>query len=186
MRPSTILAVLSDIVIYARESVVECGSGNSTLYVARLLREREQGHIVTIDHDAAWAGLTRRLLESEGLDDWATVVLAPLNGGWYDVAALPTITSIDLLVVDGPPAFTRSAQYARAPALDHFASVLTPDSTVILDDARRRGERAVLAEWTRRHGRHFEVQRGGYGVSAPHIGSAAAADLSHSAFPSNP
>src|SRR4051812_48145221 len=78
MRPSAILAVLSDIAINDRRRIVECGSGNSTVYAARLLAERGAGSIVTVDHDASWAQLTRRALAREGLSQWATVIHAPL------------------------------------------------------------------------------------------------------------
>ena len=40
MRPSGLLAVVNDIVINRRTKIVECGSGISTFYIARLLKER--------------------------------------------------------------------------------------------------------------------------------------------------
>src|SRR5438093_6942309 len=59
MRPSGLVAVLNDIVINGRVRIVECGSGISTFYIARLLRElrslRRAGRIHTIEHDEPWA-----------------------------------------------------------------------------------------------------------------------------------
>jgi predicted O-methyltransferase YrrM len=168
MRPEAILAILTDIEINERKALVECGSGNSTVYSARLLRVRGEGHLTSIDNDPDWAALTRRLLEREGLSEWATVVDAPLVNGWYDKTKIPAIADVDLLVVDGPPAFRADIRRAREEALDHFAGQMTLNSTVILDDARRKGEQIVMEQWTDRHGRKFRTERGGHAISAPH------------------
>lgn len=169
MRPSAILGVLTDLRVYDRQSIVECGSGNSTIFVARLIAQRGSGHITTLEHDPAWAAVTRRLLDEQGLTQWAHVALAPLVDGWYDVTRVPRVPPIDLLVVDGPPAWARDTQKARAPALDYFADRLTVDATVILDDAHRRGERRVVAQWSADHGRRFRLEPGGFAISAPHV-----------------
>jgi predicted O-methyltransferase YrrM len=169
MRPAAILAVLSDIAIYDRQSVMECGSGNSTIFAARLLAQRGSGHITSLEHAGAWSALTQRLLEQQGLTDWARVISAPLVDGWYDRAQIPSITPIDLLVVDGPPAWARDRREARRPALDHFAERLTDNATVILDDAWRAGERRVINRWSESHGRRFRLDPGGFAISAPHV-----------------
>jgi predicted O-methyltransferase YrrM len=164
MRPSAILAVVNDVALRRRQSIVECGSGNSTLYVARLLAQhRIEGHIHSLEHDARWASVTREGLRREGLEAWATVTHAPLLDGWYDVAALPRgITAVDLLVVDGPPAHSAELQHSRERSLDVFRDRLTADATIFLDDAHRPGERQVLAGWRRRHGIALEHHPGGY------------------------
>ena len=169
MRPAAILGVLTDIELYDRRSAVECGSGNSTIFAARLFAQRGRGHITTLEHEATWAAVTRGLLEEEGLTQWARVVLAPLIDGWYDVTQIPVVDSIDLLVVDGPPACARETQEARAPALDWFAHRLTDDATVILDDAWRRGERRVITRWSGAYNRKFRLDAGGFAISAPHV-----------------
>jgi hypothetical protein len=167
MRPSVIVAVLSDIVINRRDLIVECGSGNSTVYTARLLERRGTGRIVSLDDDGDWAGRTRELLAAEGLSDRAEVVHAPLRAGWYDTAAIPELSDIGLLVVDGPPANTPQTAQNRAGAVGYFESRLAVDATVILDDMRRREQAAELEMW-RRH-RRFRIERGGYAISGPHV-----------------
>jgi hypothetical protein len=167
MRPAAIVGVLSDIAMFERRVVVECGSGNSTVYVARLLAQRGEGHVTTLDHDEHWARMTAATLEREALTRWATVVHAPLRHGWYDTQLVPDVSGIDLLVVDGPPSGRADNLQARSPALDHFAARLARDATIVLDDARRRGERQTLARWTARHNRTFQHERGGYAISRP-------------------
>ena len=169
MRPPAILAVVSDIAIHQRRTIVECGSGNSTIYAARLLAQRgSERHITTIEHDAEWEKGTSSQLERDGLAVLMTVVHAPLVKGWYDRSAIPQIADIDLLVVDGPPAQSADTRMARQPALAVFHPALTGDATVILDDARRRGERKVLQQWSSAFGPRFVTKRGGYAISAPH------------------
>src|SRR3954454_2746330 len=112
MRPSGLVAVLNDIVINNRSSVVECGGGVSTFYIARLLKSRG-GHIYSIENDETWANLLQKSLDDEGLHEQATVVYAPLaktqyswdGAQWYDEKKLAPIIAgpkVDLLLVDGP------------------------------------------------------------------------------------
>ncbi len=43
MRPAALVAVCNEVVHRARTRIVECGSGMSTVVLARLLRERGEG-----------------------------------------------------------------------------------------------------------------------------------------------
>lgn len=160
MRPSGLLAVLNDVVINRRRSIVECGGGVSTFYISRLLRERgEGGHLFSIENDQDWASLLQQSLDKEGLSEWATVVFAPLaptshgwngSGAWYSEEKLACISDkgkIDLLIVDGPPAYSTELRYARYPAVPFFKSSLAEDYTVVLDDINRRGEQEIAERW---------------------------------------
>jgi hypothetical protein len=67
---------------------------------------------------------------------------------WYDLGDGDRVpTEIDLLVVDGPPAFDPGHGARREPALAWFEDRLVAGASVILDDIDRPGERAVLAAW---------------------------------------
>lgn len=149
MRPAGLVLVCNEIVHGRRERVVECGSGVSTVLLARLLRDRRAGSVVAIEHDADWAGLVEELLQREGLGEVATVVHAPLEGDppWYARAALDAMDEIDLLLVDGPPADGPGEGLLRAPALPFFEPRLGDGATVILDDLQRPGERNVVEAW---------------------------------------
>jgi predicted O-methyltransferase YrrM len=148
------------------ESIVECGSGASTIVIARLLAERGRGRLVALEHDRAWADRTAGRLSAEGLASRARVVLAPLchhpiaepGCRWYDERALAELPErIDLLLVDGPPASAPRIARARYPALPLLASRLRPGATVVLDDAGRPGEAWVLERWRERLG--FRAER---------------------------
>jgi predicted O-methyltransferase YrrM len=148
------------------ERIVECGSGVSTVVIARLLAARGRGRVHALEHDPRWAGETRRRIEGEGLADRAVVVDAPLRPHplaqpgceWYDADALERLPHrIDLLLVDGPPAGAPAVERARYPALPALASRLGPGATVILDDAERPGERWILDRWQQRADVSFDL-----------------------------
>lgn len=163
-----------------REWIVECGSGLSTVAMARVLAGRGRGRVHALEHDPVWAKETRRQLAAEGVAERALVIDAPLRPHplaepgclWYDRAALPALPErIDLLLVDGPPAGDLAPERGRYPALPALADRLAPGAIVILDDAGRPGERWVLERWRAEHGLAFE-RRGdvAIGVCCPQGG----------------
>ncbi len=145
--------------------VVECGSGESTIAIARLLRARGRGRLQALEHYPAWASEIRRRLEAEGLADQAAVIDAPLLPNpaaepgceWYSPAALERVGEpINVLLVDGPPSGEPGRERSRYPALPALEARLAPRAAVVLDDAGRPGERWVLARWEADHGIRFE------------------------------
>jgi predicted O-methyltransferase YrrM len=143
-------------------TVVELGSGASTVLIAYALEQQGGGRVVSLDHDAAYAEQTRARLRLHGLNDVAEVLDAPLrpltlNGEartWYDVGSLALPDTIDLLLVDGPP--HASERQARYPALPVLADRLSDRAVIVLDDADRADERAIVAAWCERFG--FEAE----------------------------
>jgi predicted O-methyltransferase YrrM len=134
---------------------VECGSGLSTIVIARLLRELGRGSLHSLEHDPAWAERTRSLLAAEGLES-AEVLTAPLEpyplageeGGWYERGALAALPSeINLLLIDGPPAGEPELRRSRHPALAELGALLVPGATIVLDDAGRPGEAEAIQRW---------------------------------------
>jgi Methyltransferase domain len=150
MRPAGLVTVCNEIVHGSRTRIVECGSGLSTVVLARLLRERGEGALVALEHDSHWAALVEEQLRREDLGEIARVHYAPLGGEppWYDLHAGDRLPDkVDLLIVDGPPAFDPRHGNRRAPALSWFKDRLVDGATVILDDIDREGEREVLSGW---------------------------------------
>ena len=85
MRPAGLVKVCNEIVRGDRTRILECGSGVSTVLLARLLHERERGVLTSLEHDPHWATLIQDHLQREHLDQIARVVHAPLQGDppWY-------------------------------------------------------------------------------------------------------
>lgn len=150
--------------------VVECGSGNSTVIMARCLRGLGGGRIVSLDQDAEYARRTTELLRLSGLGDVATVVTVPLtlrevNGQlhrWYGQEYEPLIDQpIDVLVVDGPPG--SSGPRARYPAVPLLKSHLGSESWIILDDGDRPDEAAIARIWAHELNATLSYLEGGRG-----------------------
>lgn len=172
LRPTTIAYLLNDITIHRRTSIVECGSGLSTIFMATQLERlgRDTG-FVSIDHDETWQDIIRSELDRRGVSHRVTLVHAPLvesehawdkRSLWYDTGILDRecpSEGIDLLFVDGPPANKSGLSHARYPALPWFESRLESGCKVILDDGRRRGETEIANRWAKQLGRPFKLDR---------------------------
>lgn len=149
--PDFLLACVREVVQHRPAVVVECGSGASTVALARALQLNGVGHLYSLDHDETFARRTRRELEARGLGGWASVLSAPLMEQdvgeplpWYDIAALPDLP-INLLIVDGPPGVIHPR--IRYPAGPLLLPRMAPGGRVLVDDIDRPAERAMLARW---------------------------------------
>ena len=158
MRPAGLVEVCNDMVLNDRRHIVELGSGVSTVMLARLLAQR------VARASAGWSPWsTTRVGAAGSSGSWSPRALArtfswwrrrlrPLADGggspWYDEAAIDAaVDVIDLLVVDGPPAYQPGFGLARHRALAVLHDRLVPGATVVLDDIERAGEQEVLRRW---------------------------------------
>ncbi|MDO8211723.1 class I SAM-dependent methyltransferase [Conexibacter sp. CPCC 206217] len=166
MRPGGLVTICNEIALGGRRRVVELGAGASTVLLARLLREQDTGATLdAIEHDARWAEWVGKRLAREGLDAVAQVTLAPLEPHpsaalpWYAAEPLTAAlagTPVDLLIVDGPPAYAPGTGLARYPALPALLPFLAQDAIVVLDDILRVGESEILQRWERETALRFE------------------------------
>lgn len=155
--PDMLLHLAQHLLKHRPQCLAECSSGVSTVVAARCMQLNGRGHVYSLEHDEVYAEKTRALLEQYGLTDWASIVVAPLesegtDSPWYALKTLPAdMPPIEVLVVDGPPAGGEST--ARYPALGKLVSRMAGEVTVLLDDADRPGERAVIERWLVEHPR---------------------------------
>lgn len=134
-------------------TVLELGSGLSTLVLAYTLQALGTGRLVSLEHHADFAAQTRLRLQEHRLQSLVEVIHAPLTplsleGGtwqWYSPSAIPPTGTIDLLVVDGPPEAT--GRLARYPAVPVLLSRLSEQAIIVLDDADRPDEQAIADRW---------------------------------------
>jgi len=146
------------------ETVVDIGSGVSTLVAGYALKKNGAGSIVALEHAAEWHAKCARLINEHHLSKEATVVHAPLRTTtiageqwqWYETDGLAAVTPIDLLIVDGPPIHVQGL--ARYPALPVLRDLLSPEAVIMLDDADRPDEREIVARWDREFG-PFSIER---------------------------
>ena len=155
MSASTLIWLVDRIANSPVRTIVECGSGSSTIWFATALAQRGgEGKVVALESSAAYAETTRAELARYGLEDRAEVLHAPLvdtqvpnraNQPWFDLSVLPDLPPVDLLFVDGPVGGI--ARQARYPAYPLLANRLSVGATVVLDDTGRPDEAAIVKLW---------------------------------------
>lgn len=166
LRPAAVHMALNDLLLGAKRSAVEFGAGVSTLYLGHVLAQ-QGGHLWSFEHDLRWFDAMRRFIERESLADHVTLVHAPLEGSegstpWYSRSVVDQAlgsTTIEHLLVDGPPAGGNGPPEARYPALPFLLDRLSKDATVILDDVTRPGEEAVRRRWEAVSDFRFRIRR---------------------------
>jgi predicted O-methyltransferase YrrM len=149
------LAELTRHVLATRPSIIlECGSGVSTIVLARCCELNKTGHVYSLEHHAGYAETTRAELARHELSHRADVLEAPLvphdlageKWSWYSLDALPDV-KVDMLVIDGPPGDT--GPLARYPAGPVLVPRLQAGAVAFLDDGHDGQVRRALARWTR-------------------------------------
>ena len=166
LRPAAIRTLLNEIVLRRRFTVLEFGSGISTLYMAKVLSSYG-GKLVTIEHDPFWFKVTEEFCHRAGVsNETLQIVQAPLIaspfsiGGihWYDHECLEPMVKhlrFDMMVVDGPLNFEKDRALSRYPALPVFYPLMNENFVVYLDDTGRIGEQTVAERWQSK----FNLQR---------------------------
>jgi len=150
--PDYLLHLAKSVIEVKPKNAVECGCGASTHVIAAAMKKNGLGHVYSFEHDEAYAERCRNSLALFDLSSWATVIYSPLKeqsvGGevvtWYDKSRLPSV-EIDLVNVDGPPAFL--GEMSRYPAVPILINQLNNGAKIFLDDANRPSERKVIARW---------------------------------------
>ena len=142
--------------------VIEYGSGTSPVLFAKAMPRDDAPAVLTFEHQAPYHAETAARLAAQQLADQVRLVEAPLvdwqdasgDYRYYDDAAeldrlaqtLAGRRCRILLFVDGPPGAT--CRHARYPAVPHvFSRLAGHDIDVILDDASRPEEKAVVNLW---------------------------------------
>ena len=143
-----LLTMVADHILAEKpKTVVEFGTGASTLIIARALQIAGGARFVSIEQDTDFVAKTKAWLTEYGLEaDVRSAPLKPSPGGWpglwYEHGPLPD--AIDLMLIDGPPwtihPFTRGA------ASTLFGRIAL-GGVVMLDDGARPGERVVARRW---------------------------------------
>lgn len=135
------------------KTVVELGSGSSTLISAYSLEKIGRGKVISFEHQEDFAKASEMSLVQHELSDFATVIHAPIKEilidevawDWYTPDAMTTIEQIDLLIVDGPP--ETISKKARYPAVPMLFDKLSDGATILVDDYLRRDEHEMVNDW---------------------------------------
>lgn len=151
--PDFAAALVAHVLELKPRTILEFGSGTSTVLCGYCLEMLGEGTVISIDHEEKYAEQTRKLLREHAVERFARVLTSPLKSvslppghwRWYETSFIEGLPAIDLLVVDGPP--SQVQQMSRYPALPLIASKLSASATILIDDAAREDERDMLRRW---------------------------------------
>ncbi|MEN9840102.1 MAG: hypothetical protein RL177_1581 [Bacteroidota bacterium] len=150
--PELLTQILMIVKSHQPTSVLELGSGASTIAIPYMLERWGQGSMISIDHDADFAEKTRHNLSIHEHQNISLhhCALRPVtvNGTgyrWYDLSQVTLPHRIDLLIVDGPPLQTNPL--ARYPALPLLWDRLSDGAIILMDDTDRADEQEIVRRW---------------------------------------
>jgi len=143
------LTIISEIILDRKpETIVECGSGVSTVVMAYLLEKNECGRIFSLENKENFHKKNRQLIVRHHLEKYVSIVRAPLISHkigdhsleCYDTKQIADLQSIDLLIIDGPAG-------NRYPVLPVLFNQLADDVLVIIDDCKREKDGKNILRW---------------------------------------
>lgn len=148
----TYLSELAARVVSCRASILECGSGLTTI-VAGVLAEKRGLTVWSLEQDREWAEHVARALVKNSIRNIElryTPLCKYADYVWYDIAGLDLPKRFDLVLCDGPAVFEHwgpsHAQW-RYGVLPVLASRGTQLGEVLLDDATEPRAANLLNRW---------------------------------------
>ena len=172
IRPAALAFILNDILINDRKTIVELGGGVTTLFVSTLLSRLGQDRkLITIEHNQDWIEALLRNLSLFAHPENVELVHAELGkceraldqNPWYDFAQIEQAirgVKINLLIIDGPPAFAPGKSLSRYPAIPLLFDSLAERCSIFLDDGNRPGEKKIARLWEKEYGLKFQKMSG--------------------------
>lgn len=170
LKPYGLILLKNELILNKRSNLLEFGSGLSTIFLAQIIKKNNlQAKITTIESGKDWISRLKRIAQKLGLNDIINIIYAPLtqNGEndritpWYDTAILnmelDNEQSFDMIIIDGPPAFNSQIESSRYPAIPFVINLLSNNYFIFLDDAHRKGERAIIKSWNKQFGFDFQT-----------------------------
>ncbi len=160
MTPKAVLHCLNIIQIQKASTIIEFGSGASTIYIAQILKNQGGGSVFySVESDLEWKASIEKQLEVLGLDAYVSLVHCPIvpvskelsykeQQTWYDIKVLSDkigATIFDFVLVDGP--FGGSTPYARYSAYPFLKDHSHTNTVWFLDDTGRPMEREIIQAW---------------------------------------
>jgi predicted O-methyltransferase YrrM len=150
--PQFLLALYEEIKGNKPQTVLDIGSGMTTVMSAFALRANGFGKVYAWEHELGHAQNTRELIESHNLSHFTqvehrllkSVELSGTDFLWFDTSN-SFEKQIDLLIVDSPPGST--GPMARYPAIPLLKHRLSENAIIFVDDVERADESKMVKEW---------------------------------------
>jgi hypothetical protein len=146
-------AVISTILEKKNGSVIDIGSGISTLLFAYAVKQNGNGKVISLEHSKKYFEETKKLIELHDLEDFCELYFCPLieyklndeKWSWYDINNISFPDNISVISVDGPPGSTQAL--ARYPAIPLLKNQIKNGTKIFLDDAYREEEEMIAMRW---------------------------------------
>ncbi|MEL4455026.1 class I SAM-dependent methyltransferase [Lutimonas vermicola] len=160
LSPTTLLHVINEIIINDRSQILEIGSGISTLYLAKVIKDNNlDSTLLSLDEDEKWQQVIKenlKKIECEHLVTFKTASLKEGNYGyWYDDKIVSEFLcrknyQFDLVLVDAPS--TTVDKTARDGAIPFLTNnnLLSEEYVIFLDDTFREKEYKISLSWQER------------------------------------
>ena len=167
LRYSSINYLLNDVIINKRRNIIEFGGGISTIYLSKLaIVNGLKMNIITVENNKNWINVIKDFLDKEELSSTVKIIHSPLinskktlnNNLWYNENTIKTHikgTMFDLVIIDGPMAYTKHEELSRYPALPFIKQYLNKKHAIFLDDTNRKGEQTIIKIWEKELGNKF-------------------------------
>lgn len=130
------------------KTVVECGSGISSIVIGYILEKNKGGRLYSLEHLEEYAVKNTQSIKRHGLENQVQILHAPLierqvnheTFKWYKTTQIADNQLIDVLVIDGPTGH----RYAVLPILFHQ---LSDTAVIIIDDCKREKDSKNIMRW---------------------------------------
>lgn len=141
--------------IKAKGPILEIGSGLTTIILNTI-----SDNVYSFEHSPEFYNQTLSRLRALNLRP--QIQLAPLKAhedfDWYGPDLSSTPRNFALVIADGPPGNTRGGRYGLLPVMRQY---FRDDATILLDDAERPSEAAVLDRWASEFGLTYSLRTHG-------------------------
>ena len=135
-------------------SIIDVGSGVSTLIFGYVLQKRGAGKVIALEHDKTFYNATKKMIKEHQLEDFVDLYYCPLieyvinknKWLWYDFSKVKFPADVSIVNIDGPPGATQPL--ARYPAVPLLIEYVGTNTTILLDDGAREDETEIAAQWT--------------------------------------
>jgi predicted O-methyltransferase YrrM len=153
LAPDAGLLILKQILQSKPATIVELGSGISTMLISRLIeQEGLTTKLISIESDNDCMIECQQELIFQGTSKHVTFIYAPLTNNdvdgtnmlWYNSSVIPE-GEIDMLIIDGPP--ERKGTSARYPAIPVLQKQLSHQAIIIADDCGRKDVKDAVEKW---------------------------------------
>ena len=143
--------------IVTEGTVLECGSGLTTLVLGQLAGRRNV-QTWSLEHNPDWYRRVSSAIARNHVPG-VNLCLAPLreydNCKWYDPPLAEMPAKFNLVICDGPPILANGGRYGLLPTLGNR---LECGAVILFDDARKPGQPEVLRRWESEFGVSVELR----------------------------